>query len=313
MRCIGSVNDAAAAQRFVDYLSVAGIPAVADAAGPIGPTSHSEPAKWEIWVKEEDKVERAKAELAQFLEAPTDSRYAAAPQQARQLRQQAQVKAEQVRRNWIDVRVQWSSQGLGATRVTNLLIGLSVAIFVFGQFGHGDGPHWWRWLEFADPPVIPGMGSVWRNVLRGEIWRLFTPALLHFGVLHILFNVYVTYMLGGLIERRMGTWPYLGLVLFAAAFSNALQAQLGGTSTFGGLSGVGYALFGYAWMKSVVDPMSGYRLTSDFVFIMLAVLGLGIISEVSGQTQGFFSGVANWAHLGGFVAGLIVALFQRPR
>jgi membrane associated rhomboid family serine protease len=81
-----------------------------------------------------------------------------------------------------------------------------------------------------------------------EPWRLLTSALPHVGFLHLAFNAYWTLVLGGAIEARCGAPVTALLVLGTAIASAALEHALfaGGV----GLSGVGYGLFGFAWVAS---------------------------------------------------------------
>ena len=88
------------------------------------------------------------------------------------------------------------------------------------------------------------------EVRRGEVWRLVTPIFIHLNLLHIFFNMIWTRDLGTAIEIRRGSLRYVGLVLFCAVVSNYAQNVITGPG-FGGMSGVGYGLFGYIFIKAV--------------------------------------------------------------
>ena len=76
MRHLGNLDNPKQAETFLAYLLVQGIEGHADArSGPI-----------EIWVKDEDRLAEAVAELATFRENPTDEKYEAALSQAKQLK-----------------------------------------------------------------------------------------------------------------------------------------------------------------------------------------------------------------------------------
>jgi GlpG protein len=138
------------------------------------------------------------------------------------------------------------------------------------------------------------------QILRGQLWRLATPAFLHFSIPHILFNLLWLRMLGGAIESRRGLARYAGLVLLIAVVSNIGQYAATGSPLFGGMSGVVYGVFGYLWMKERFAPESGLSLPPNCVFWMLGWFVLCWF-DVMGP-------IANWAHTFGLVAGMLVGL-----
>ncbi|MFP3334687.1 rhomboid family intramembrane serine protease, partial [Pseudomonas sp. SIMBA_064] len=77
-----------------------------------------------------------------------------------------------------------------------------------------------------------------------QVWRWFSHALLHFSLLHILFNLMWWWYLGGAVEKRLGSGKLFVILLISALLSGWLQAKFSGI-WFGGLSGVVYALMGY--------------------------------------------------------------------
>jgi GlpG protein len=145
------------------------------------------------------------------------------------------------------------------------------------------------YISLFDDPLNP-----LPEVRSGQVWRLFTPIFLHASVWHLVFNMYWLYQFGTLIERVIGSWRLLALVLFTALASDLLQFTMRGPN-FVGMSGVIYGLFGYAWIRGQLDPSCGLWLRPDIVFILLAVFVLCAI--------GWIGGVANWAHGGGLAAG----------
>lgn len=81
-----------------------------------------------------------------------------------------------------------------------------------------------------------------KAVASGQPWRILTPAFLHFGLLHIVFNALWLWILGGRLELFLGRGLYLGLFVFTALVSNYTQFFMEPRSIFGGLSGVVYGL-----------------------------------------------------------------------
>ena len=135
------------------------------------------------------------------------------------------------------------------------------------------------------------------EIRHGQVWRLISPILIHFGIMHILFNVLMLRDLGSLIEVRRGMLLMGALVLVSAIVSNLAQYWWSGPG-FGGLSGVVYALFGYAWMQSRLFPQRNIQIHPDTVFIMLAWLVLCM--------TGWVGDIANTAHVVGLLVGMAI-------
>ena len=75
------------------------------------------------------------------------------------------------------------------------------------------------------PPVAATLADEWipRQVRKGDVWRLVTPIFLHGGWIHLLFNMYMFFQFGALIETRKGTWRQsLGFVLSLMPVSQQL-------------------------------------------------------------------------------------------
>jgi GlpG protein len=134
------------------------------------------------------------------------------------------------------------------------------------------------------------------EIRTGQIWRLFTPIFVHFGILHLFFNIIWIRDLGGFMQHRFGAGYLLILVLTVAAVSNLVQLAWGGSPMFGGLSGVNYGLLGFLWMRGKFDRGGFWTLNPQIVQTMLVwfVLCLFVIPMV-----------ANGAHAGGLVFGMV--------
>jgi GlpG protein len=119
--------------------------------------------------------------------------------------------------------------------------------------------------------------------------------LLHFGWLHIFFNMWWLKDLGTAIERVFSARYLLVFVLVVAVFSHSLEYVMSGGRIFGGMSGVVYALFAFIWIRGRLDPSFPYRLPQQLVTFMLIWLVLGF--------TGWVGHIANWVHSGGLVVG----------
>jgi membrane associated rhomboid family serine protease len=138
------------------------------------------------------------------------------------------------------------------------------------------------------------------EVRSGQIWRLLTPIFLHFGVLHVLFNMMWLADLGSMIEARQSSLRLGLLVLVIGCGSNFGQYLVGGP-IFGGMSGVVYGLLGYIWMRGKFDPASGLFLHQSTVLMMMiwfVVCFTGLVGHVANAAHavGLGMGVA-WGYL----------------
>jgi GlpG protein len=87
-----------------------------------------------------------------------------------------------------------------------------------------------------------------------DYWRYVSPALVHFGVMHIVFNALWIWEFGSRLELRLGSIFVLNLFLAGAVGGNLLQYWWAGPSIFGGLSGVVYAYMGCLWILWRLRP-----------------------------------------------------------
>jgi membrane associated rhomboid family serine protease len=137
------------------------------------------------------------------------------------------------------------------------------------------------------------------DVKKGHLWRLFTPMFLHFGILHLGFNLMWLWTLGTMLELRFGGWKFLGLLLAVALLSNVAQGYWSGTR-FGGMSGANYGLFGFLYLRGKFHPAPGAVLSDQTIrgmLIWLVICFTGIVGPI-----------ANAAHLGGLIAGGLIGL-----
>ncbi|WP_411359973.1 rhomboid family intramembrane serine protease [Pseudidiomarina salilacus] len=134
-------------------------------------------------------------------------------------------------------------------------------------------------------------------------WRFITPTLLHFSVLHFLFNVFWWWYLGGRFERTYGSTYLLIALVFCGVISNVAQLYDSGPY-FGGLSGVIYGLFGIAAVVGWQRPSHPLFLPNGLMIFMLVWLALG-------YTDLLWVNVANTAHLTGLISGLLVGVSLR--
>lgn len=170
-----------------------------------------------------------------------------------------------------------------------------------------------RFIDHYRKPEIPltYKGPMFEKIGEGEIWRIFTPTLLHFDLLHIFFNVLWFILLGNQIEYRLGWFRYLLLILITGIFSNTAQYLMSGPF-FMGLSGVVVGMAAFIWARQQVAPWEGYLLHRfTLIFLSIFVVGMFLLQIVFFFLQIFGKfeltiGIANTAHLTGGVVGYLL-------
>jgi GlpG protein len=285
------------ARRFCDYLTTL----------QIDTRQEPETAGVAVWVCDEDRVEQARQELEQFLRHPADPRYGRAAAAARALRRQHEEEEEDYRhlQEQAEEQLEEGSEP-GPRPVTFGLMAASVLAALATRFGSLTDSLTRALLISTQPP--DGFSGL-HEVVSGEVWRLVTPIFLHFDLVHLLFNLFMFLPLAGQIESLRGSRRVVLLIVVLAVVSNLVQYFLGATTfdglkptiagswNFGGLSGVIYGLLGYVWMKSRLEPDSGFEISAHTVVLLLAWLFIGPL---------VVKNIANGAHVGGLIAGVLL-------
>ncbi|MDH4569483.1 rhomboid family intramembrane serine protease [Pseudomonas sp. BN414] len=193
-----------------------------------------------------------------------------------------------------------------ARPITSLV--LLVTLVVAALTNLGDNFSVIRWLSFQDFEIQGDyiyFSSLDEGLAAGQWWRLVTPMLIHFGILHLAMNGMWFWELGRRIESRQGGPVLLVLTLGFSLVSDYTQYFVSGASLFGGLSGVLYGLLGHCWVFQRLAPCPAYRLPPGVMLMMLIWLLVclsGLITALG------FGAIANGAHVGGLVAGCATGL-----
>ncbi|MGY2374878.1 rhomboid family intramembrane serine protease [Pseudomonas sp. SDO524_S393] len=197
-------------------------------------------------------------------------------------------------------------QQLRHSPVTALVLLASILVGALTLLGENlQTMAWLTFLPFRVMGEYIQFTSLADSLASGQWWRLVTPMLIHFGILHLAMNGMWYWELGRRIEVRQGSINLLGLTLLFSLVSNYAQYAYGGPSLFGGLSGVLYGLLGHCWIFQLLSPNPAYRLPRGVLAMMLIWLVLcmsGLISMIG------FGEIANAAHLSGLLIGCLTGL-----
>ena len=150
---------------------------------------------------------------------------------------------------------------------------------------------------------------------------LVTSMFMHGGWAHLLGNMLFLWVFGNNIEDSMGHFRFLafylicGLAASAAhiGFSPASEVPMVGASgAISGIMGAYILLYPGARVRTYFPPFFFFRIRAVFFLLLWFVLQLFSAFSTPGLPEE--GGVAVWAHIGGFVAGLLlIKVFDRPR
>ncbi|MGU5820692.1 rhomboid family intramembrane serine protease GlpG [Aeromonas caviae] len=266
------LGDARMAQALVDYLATLGISCE---------LTQSELGV-SVWLADERRLAQAQQEVKRFLSEPNHPRYMEVSWQS----------------GHADARIDYS-KGMTdpvtdflhqAGPLTLVVIIACLAIYALDAIGLPI------FDELAFHPTLAQFTD-W------QAWRYVTPAFIHFSVLHLVFNLLWWWYLGGQIEQRLGSGKLFILLIVGAALPNIAEFFVSGPR-FGGLSGVVYALLGYSWLRTRLQPDCGLAMPPALMGFMLVWLVLGFLDMLGTPT-------ANMAHLAGLLVGLAQGWLDR--
>lgn len=181
---------------------------------------------------------------------------------------------------------------------TKLLIGINVAVFL-AQASRG---------ATNDAAEFVAMGALYTPLLsEGEWWRIFTAQFLHWGAMHLAFNMLGLWILGRTVEAMLGFWRYIALYLLCGgggmliAWTASILSPdphpmilLGASASVLGLVGTQAAisLLAYRYTGSMVAKAQLNAMTQ--IVLLQAVFDM-MVPEVSST-----------AHIGGAAVGFCI-------
>jgi membrane associated rhomboid family serine protease len=159
-------------------------------------------------------------------------------------------------------------------------------------------------VQPVDAITLVRMGALFRPAtLGGEWWRLFSALFLHAGVFHVAINMLGLWMLGRFLEQVFGTLRYLLVYFIAGTCASVCSTLLGrgpiSVGASGAIMGVLGAIFVVAVIRRGLWPEAVRRaLIANLAFVVLMQVALGIEVPM----------IDNAAHVGGLIAGALIAL-----
>lgn len=294
MRELATFVERAAANQLADILNAKGIETHVD---------ETKDSSWRLWVIDDDDVTTAKTLADEFADDPSSDRWAELEKEGRALNKSASKpspakagsrahvaagSADSILPSWL--------RGIG--RVTLGLMIVSIGFGAISSLGNNAAitSHFTIASFRTEGEMVYWYGL--SDLKNGQLWRVFTPMLIHFGLIHLLFNMLWLKDLGSMIEREHKNWFLPLMVLVISGISNVGQYYWPPMSpTFGGMSGVVYGLLGYLWVRGRFNPKARFAIPQTLMMWMMAWLVICF--------TGVVGSVANGAHVVGLAVGAI--------
>jgi membrane associated rhomboid family serine protease len=134
------------------------------------------------------------------------------------------------------------------------------------------------------------------DVSQGDYWRLITSGFLHFGLFHILFNMYALFWLGRMIEPALGHWRF-GALYFTSMLTGSFGALLLSPNAL--TAGASGAIFGLLGAAFVMARARGIDVMASGI-LPIILLNL-VITFAAGRE------ISIGGHLGGLIGGVVAA------
>lgn len=136
------------------------------------------------------------------------------------------------------------------------------------------------------------------NFVHGDYFRILTSMFVHLDFSHLVLNMMSLFIFGKIIEYLFGTWKYLLIYLLGGMIGNLLSLTFDTTSISAGASGGICALTGafivYLITTKLYKPKFIVQIAAMFIVFMLL--------------SNLFNNVNNYAHFGGFIGGMLLAV-----
>jgi membrane associated rhomboid family serine protease len=193
---------------------------------------------------------------------------------------------------------------VGSQSGTTVLVGLIVLLYAATLTQLETSTNILSTLGRGVPHRVMDRFGAWtvERVLAGEVWRLVTSCLLHFGLLHLIFNALWLVQLGPLLEQILGRSRFVALTLASGVggmgLSLVYRAATGTPAIGAGASGIIFGLIGAALVR-------GYLRKTTHSELLRGGVGKWALYAI---IFSLLPGVDLVAHLGGGVVGAGLAL-----
>jgi rhomboid protease GluP len=193
------------------------------------------------------------------------------------------------------IRTPWVRRRESTISLTQVIFGMNVAVFI-GMALAAENI-----MDFPVPELVRWGANLGAVTISGEWWRLLTNIFIHAGIIHIAFNMWCLWSLGGLAESLYGRWTYGCIYLICGLGASLTSAGWHPYTPSVGASG---AIFGLAGALFTAIKLGEFTVSRAELSGTLRSLGAFVVYNL---IFGFvLPGVDNSAHIGGLITGAIL-------
>ena len=178
--------------------------------------------------------------------------------------------------------------------VTMTIIAINIVMFLISAILS-------RSIIDIDSRVLLVLGAKYVPIMteKSQYYRLVTEMFLHGGIIHLAFNMYTLYSIGGQIEYIYGKVKYLMLYFLSGIGAGILSCILDPKSLSVGASGAIFGLFGAFAVYAIKNRD---KINKGAITNILLVIGMNLYIGFTSK------GIDNAAHIGGLIMGALIGL-----
>ena len=201
--------------------------------------------------------------------------------------------------------------------VTYILMGINLLVFTLQiQIGLGNEVFFYSYGLVPAKYTIPEMSRHFSTA--NQVFSIFSYMFLHGGFLHFIGNMWFLYIFGDNVEEHFGSLRFLGFYLLSGIISGlfhfflnpvSMVPTIGASGAIAGVMGAYFLLYPKSRILTIIPIIIIPWFVEIPAFIFLGVWFLIQFFNAAGSSAG--SGIAWWAHIGGFIAGIVLVKLNK--
>jgi len=201
--------------------------------------------------------------------------------------------------------------------VTYLLMGINLLVFILQiQTGLNNEVFFYSYGLVPAKYTVHEMSKHFST--GNQLFSIFSYMFLHGGFLHFIGNMWILYIFGDNVEDHFGSLRFLGFYLVCGIISGlfhfflnpvSMVPTIGASGAIAGVMGAYFLLYPKARILTIIPIIIIPWFVEIPAFIFLGVWFLIQFFNATGANAG--SGIAWWAHIGGFIAGLVLVKLNK--